>query len=114
MATIDLKALRFPFKDPKFIFFTDFDGTITLKDSNDFMASPSFFTQENSRTDLYAIDRHHRLRRREAQARQQGCPREQEDLQVIHNHRHRNQQYSQPPTPNNPCLIPIPEIPSAK
>ena len=37
MATIDLKALRFPFKDPKFIFFTDFDGTITLKDSNDFM-----------------------------------------------------------------------------
>lgn len=39
MATIDLKALRFPFKDPKFIFFTDFDGTITLKDSNDFMVS---------------------------------------------------------------------------
>ena len=37
MAAIDLKALRFPFKDPKFIFFTDFDGTITLKDSNDFM-----------------------------------------------------------------------------
>ncbi|KAM0716024.1 hypothetical protein Q7P37_008538 [Cladosporium fusiforme] len=36
-ANIDLKALRFPFKDPKFIFFTDFDGTITLKDSNDFM-----------------------------------------------------------------------------
>jgi hypothetical protein len=39
MAAIDLKALRFPFKDPKFIFFTDFDGTITLKDSNDFMVS---------------------------------------------------------------------------
>ncbi|KAL1588067.1 hypothetical protein WHR41_03162 [Cladosporium halotolerans] len=37
MATTDLKALRFPFKDPKFIFFTDFDGTITLKDSNDYM-----------------------------------------------------------------------------
>lgn len=32
-----LYALKFPFKDPKFIFFTDFDGTITLKDSNDFM-----------------------------------------------------------------------------
>jgi hypothetical protein len=32
-----LKALEFPFKDPKFIFFTDFDGTITLKDSNDYM-----------------------------------------------------------------------------
>jgi 2-hydroxy-3-keto-5-methylthiopentenyl-1-phosphate phosphatase len=39
MAATDLKALRFPFKDPKFIFFTDFDGTITLKDSNDFMVS---------------------------------------------------------------------------
>jgi len=33
----DLKALTWPFKDPKFIFFTDFDGTITLKDSNDFL-----------------------------------------------------------------------------
>ncbi len=33
----DLKAMNWPFKDPKFIFFTDFDGTITLKDSNDFM-----------------------------------------------------------------------------
>ena len=30
-------ALKFPFKDPKFIFFTDFDGTITLQDSNDYM-----------------------------------------------------------------------------
>lgn len=38
-AITDLKALEFPFKDPKFIFFTDFDGTITLKDSNDFMVS---------------------------------------------------------------------------
>ena len=35
--TNELKAMSFPFKDPKFIFFTDFDGTITLKDSNDFM-----------------------------------------------------------------------------
>ena len=43
MATIDLKALRFPFKDPKFIFFTDFDGTITLKDSNDFMVGCHYF-----------------------------------------------------------------------
>ncbi|KAF2164818.1 hypothetical protein M409DRAFT_56193 [Zasmidium cellare ATCC 36951] len=33
----ELPALKFPFKDPKFIFFTDFDGTITLQDSNDFM-----------------------------------------------------------------------------
>ncbi|PIA89040.1 putative phosphatase [Cercospora beticola] len=32
-----LYALKYPFKDPKFIFFTDFDGTITLKDSNDYM-----------------------------------------------------------------------------
>jgi 2-hydroxy-3-keto-5-methylthiopentenyl-1-phosphate phosphatase len=30
-----------PFKDPKFIFFTDFDGTITLQDSNDFMVDAS-------------------------------------------------------------------------
>jgi hypothetical protein len=37
MATTKLTALEFPFKDPKFIFFTDFDGTITMKDSNDFM-----------------------------------------------------------------------------
>ncbi|KAK4617949.1 Polyol phosphate phosphatase PYP1 [Fulvia fulva] len=33
----DLKAMNEPFKNPKFIFFTDFDGTITLQDSNDFM-----------------------------------------------------------------------------
>lgn len=46
MATIDLKALRFPFKDPKFIFFTDFDGTITLKDSNDFMTDNIGFGAE--------------------------------------------------------------------
>lgn len=39
MAAPDLKALQWPFKDPKFIFFTDFDGTITLKDSNDYMVS---------------------------------------------------------------------------
>ncbi|KAL0260657.1 hypothetical protein SLS55_004347 [Diplodia seriata] len=30
----DLSALK---SDPKFVFFTDFDGTITLQDSNDFM-----------------------------------------------------------------------------
>jgi len=39
MAAPKLTALEFPFKDPKFIFFTDFDGTITMKDSNDFMVS---------------------------------------------------------------------------
>ena len=33
----ELKAMNWPFKNPKYIFFTDFDGTITLKDSNDFM-----------------------------------------------------------------------------
>ena len=46
MAATDLKALRFPFKDPKFLFFTDFDGTITLKDSNDFMVRHSSSRQE--------------------------------------------------------------------
>ncbi len=41
-STDPLMAMKRPFKDPKFIFFTDFDGTITLKDSNDFMVrSPS-------------------------------------------------------------------------
>ncbi|KAJ4368328.1 hypothetical protein N0V83_006684 [Neocucurbitaria cava] len=33
-AVADLPAMK---SDPKFIFFTDFDGTITLQDSNDFM-----------------------------------------------------------------------------
>ncbi|KAK5740787.1 hypothetical protein LTR17_004377 [Elasticomyces elasticus] len=33
----ELKAMHTPFENPKFIFFTDFDGTITLQDSNDFM-----------------------------------------------------------------------------
>lgn len=37
MAASDLPAVHTPFENPKFIFFTDFDGTITLKDSNDFM-----------------------------------------------------------------------------
>ncbi|GAB7362653.1 hypothetical protein MBLNU230_g2962t1 [Neophaeotheca triangularis] len=37
MASGDLPALNWPFPNPKFIFFTDFDGTITLQDSNDFM-----------------------------------------------------------------------------
>lgn len=54
MSTIDLKALRFPFKDPKFIFFTDFDGTITLKDSNDFMVSfVSILMSENHTHRVY-------------------------------------------------------------
>jgi hypothetical protein len=33
----ELKAMNWPFTNPEYIFFTDFDGTITLKDSNDFM-----------------------------------------------------------------------------
>ena len=33
----ELTAMKWPFKNPKYIFFTDFDGTITLKDSNDYM-----------------------------------------------------------------------------
>jgi hypothetical protein len=33
----ELPTMNKPFKNPKFIFFTDFDGTITLQDSNDFM-----------------------------------------------------------------------------
>ena len=37
VAATKLKAMNWPFKNPKFMFFTDFDGTITLKDSNDFM-----------------------------------------------------------------------------
>lgn len=41
MSVANLNALEWPFKDPKFIFFTDFDGTITLQDSNDFMVSTS-------------------------------------------------------------------------
>ena len=33
----ELTALHTPFKNPKYIFFTDFDGTITMKDSNDLL-----------------------------------------------------------------------------
>jgi len=33
----ELKAMHWPVENPKFIFFTDFDGTITLQDSNDYM-----------------------------------------------------------------------------
>ncbi|KAK3075209.1 hypothetical protein LTR53_002389 [Teratosphaeriaceae sp. CCFEE 6253] len=36
-ASDELKAMHTPFENPKFIFFTDFDGTITLQDSNDYM-----------------------------------------------------------------------------
>lgn len=35
----NLPAMSTPFKDPKFIFFTDFDGTITLRDSNDYLVN---------------------------------------------------------------------------
>jgi hypothetical protein len=37
----ELPAMNTPFKNPKFIFFTDFDGTITLQDSNDYMVDAS-------------------------------------------------------------------------
>merc|ERR1712000_517034 len=40
------KSLEWPFKDPKFIFFTDFDGTITLQDSNDYMTDTIGFGKE--------------------------------------------------------------------
>ncbi|EMC91684.1 hypothetical protein BAUCODRAFT_152078 [Baudoinia panamericana UAMH 10762] len=45
----DLKALHYPFENPKFIFFTDFDGTITLQDSNDFMTDNIGFGGEKRR-----------------------------------------------------------------
>ncbi|KAI7686259.1 hypothetical protein KC322_g12807, partial [Hortaea werneckii] len=46
MSQSDFKSLEWPFKDPKFIFFTDFDGTITLQDSNDYMTDTIGFGQE--------------------------------------------------------------------
>ncbi|KAI7048038.1 hypothetical protein KC352_g45994, partial [Hortaea werneckii] len=46
MSESDFKSLEWPFKDPKFIFFTDFDGTITLQDSNDYMTDTIGFGQE--------------------------------------------------------------------
>jgi len=45
----ELKAMNWPFKNPKYIFFTDFDGTITLKDSNDFMTDNIGFGGEKRR-----------------------------------------------------------------
>ncbi len=39
----DLRAMQWPFKDPKYIFFTDFDGTITLNDSNDWLVRSLLF-----------------------------------------------------------------------
>ncbi|KAJ9623270.1 hypothetical protein H2203_006210 [Taxawa tesnikishii (nom. ined.)] len=48
-ASGSLPAMKFPFKDPKFIFFTDFDGTITLKDSNDYMTDNIGFGYEKRR-----------------------------------------------------------------
>ncbi|QIW98981.1 hypothetical protein AMS68_004499 [Peltaster fructicola] len=42
----DLPAMNSPFKNPKFIFFTDFDGTITLTDSNDYMTDNIGFGQK--------------------------------------------------------------------
>ncbi|KXL49248.1 hypothetical protein M433DRAFT_151865 [Acidomyces richmondensis BFW] len=47
--TSDLPAMNRPFKNPKFIFFTDFDGTITLQDSNDFMTDNIGFGVEKRR-----------------------------------------------------------------
>jgi len=42
----DLPAMNKPFKNPKFIFFTDFDGTITMTDSNDHMTDNIGFGTE--------------------------------------------------------------------
>ena len=42
----DLTAMKWPFENPKYIFFTDFDGTITMQDSNDFMVGYESFKQE--------------------------------------------------------------------
>ncbi|EME78627.1 uncharacterized protein MYCFIDRAFT_56876 [Pseudocercospora fijiensis CIRAD86] len=49
VGTEELTALTFPFKNPKFIFFTDFDGTITLQDSNDYMTDTIGFGGEKRR-----------------------------------------------------------------
>ncbi|KAK4544909.1 hypothetical protein LTR36_003814 [Oleoguttula mirabilis] len=49
MTRSDLPALHTPFENPKFIFFTDFDGTITLQDSNDFMTDNIGFGGEKRR-----------------------------------------------------------------
>ncbi|KAF1990840.1 hypothetical protein K402DRAFT_389740 [Aulographum hederae CBS 113979] len=43
MSTSELPAMK---SSPKFIFFTDFDGTITLQDSNDFMTDNIGYGQE--------------------------------------------------------------------
>ncbi|KAF2723802.1 hypothetical protein K431DRAFT_282495 [Polychaeton citri CBS 116435] len=48
-AASDLPALHTPFENPKFIFFTDFDGTITLQDSNDFMTDTIGFGADGRR-----------------------------------------------------------------
>ncbi|KAK0259308.1 hypothetical protein LTR91_006037 [Friedmanniomyces endolithicus] len=45
----ELKAMHWPFESPKFIFFTDFDGTITLQDSNDYMTDNIGFGGEKRR-----------------------------------------------------------------
>jgi len=55
MSTTDeLKAMHWPIENPKFIFFTDFDGTITLQDSNDFMVWQMALAIES------VVDRHAR------------------------------------------------------
>ncbi|TKA66655.1 hypothetical protein B0A55_08052 [Friedmanniomyces simplex] len=45
----ELRAMHWPVENPKFIFFTDFDGTITLQDSNDFMTDNIGFGGEKRR-----------------------------------------------------------------
>ncbi|KAK0345099.1 hypothetical protein LTR91_013785 [Friedmanniomyces endolithicus] len=45
----ELKAMHWPVENPKFIFFTDFDGTITLQDSNDYMTDNIGFGGEKRR-----------------------------------------------------------------
>lgn len=69
MGSMELKAMQWPFTNPKYIFFTDFDGTITLKDSNDFMVLVlSTILAETRLTDM--PDRQYRLWRRETAAGQ--------------------------------------------
>lgn len=78
----DLPAMNTPFKNPKVIFFTDFDGTITLKDSNDFLVFMISQATEGPILNV-AVDRQHRLRWRQAPSREQGCARRQAHFQVL-------------------------------
>ncbi|KAK2744337.1 hypothetical protein FQN55_006851 [Onygenales sp. PD_40] len=52
MGSVELPAMK---NKPKIIFFTDFDGTITLKDSNDFMTDNLGYGQEKRRQGNIAV-----------------------------------------------------------